>query len=350
MSMQLNMPQGVTPVSHDLYDLHMTVIAICAVIALIVYGFLAYIIVKHRRSRRTVSATFDENRKLEVTWTVVPFLVLVAMAVPATQVLRDMSDYDAADLTIKITGHQWKWQYEYLDHGIGFFSHLSTPLAQIEGKAPKGRWYLLEVDKPLVLPVKKKVRFLVTSNDVVHSWWVPELGVKRDAIPGFVYEAWARIEKPGTYRGQCAELCGINHGFMPVVVEAVSESEFDAWLKRTALESRQPAIPEGKWTMATVFERGRELYGRYCSACHKIDGSGLPPTYPSLVTSSIAVGSPVERHIELLLRGVPGSAMQGFAPQLDDEELAAIITYERNAWGHDTGDLVTPAEVQALRR
>ena len=347
--MQLNMPQGVTPISHDLYDLHMTVIAICAVIALIVYGFLAYIIVRHRRSRRTVSASFDENRKLEVTWTVVPFLVLVAMAVPATQVLRNMDDFDAADLTIKITGHQWKWQYQYLDHGIGFFSHLSTPLAQIEGKAPKGSWYLLEVDKPLVLPVKKKVRFLVTSNDVVHSWWVPALGVKRDAIPGFVYEAWARIEKPGTYRGQCAELCGVNHGFMPIVVEAVSESEFDAWLKRVALESRRPAIAPGAWTMAIALERGQELYGRYCSACHKIDGSGLPPTFPSLVTSSIAVGSPVERHIELLLRGVPGSAMQGFAPQLDDEQLAAIITYERNAWGHDTGDLVTPEQVQALR-
>jgi cytochrome c oxidase subunit 2 len=348
--MQLNMPRGVTPISHDLYDLNTTIIAVCAVIALIVYGVLAYIIIQHRRSKRAVPATFDGFRKLEITWTIVPFLILVGMAVPATQVLRDMDDFAAADLTIKITGHQWKWQYQYLEHGIGYFSHLSTPFDQIDGEAKKDRWYLLEVDKPLVLPTNKKVRFLVTSNDVIHSWWVPDLGVKRDAIPGFIHEAWARIEKPGTYRGQCAELCGVNHGFMPIVVEAVSDEDFDGWVKTTLAATKSMASSDVDWTMDSALQRGQNLYGRYCSACHKRDGTGLPPTFPSLATSSVAVGDPIERHIDLVLEGVPGSAMQGFAPQLDDEELAAIITYERNAWGHNTGDLVTPAQIQAQRR
>jgi cytochrome c oxidase subunit 2 len=349
MSVQLNMPQGVTPISHDLYDLHMTVIAICAAIALVVYGVLAYTIIQHRRSKRRVSATFEENKKLEIAWTVVPFLILVGMAVPATQVLKNMDDFDSADLTVKITAHQWKWQYEYLEQGIGYFSHLSTPIDQIEGKAPKQRWYLLEVDKPLVVPINKKVRFLVTSNDVIHSWWVSELGVKRDAIPGFIHEAWTRIEKVGTYRGQCAELCGVNHGFMPIVVEAVREADFDNWVKTTVIESAKIAPRDKDWTMAVALQRGQDLYGRYCAACHKRDGTGLPPTFPSLVSSSVTVGNSIERHIDLVLQGVPGSAMQGFAPQLDDEELAAILTYERNAWGHDTGDLVTPAQVQAQR-
>jgi cytochrome c oxidase subunit II len=353
MSMQLNMPQGVTPISHDLYDLNTTVIVICAVIAAIVYGVLAYTIIRHRRSRHAVPATFDGFRKLEITWTIVPFLVLVGMAVPATQVLKDMDDFDPADLTIKITGHQWKWQYQYLEQNIGFFSHLSTPLDQIDGNAKKDRWYLLEVDKPLVLPVNKKVRFLVTSNDVIHSWWVSELGVKRDAIPGFIHEAWARIEKAGTYRGQCAELCGVNHGFMPIVVEAVSDTDFSAWVKTTRATlaaQRNAASSDADWSMGKALQRGQNLYERYCSACHKRDGTGLPPTFPSLVTSSVVVGTPMERHIDVVLQGVAGSAMQAFAPQLDDEELAAIITYERNAWGHATGDLITPAQIQAQRR
>ncbi len=350
MSLQLNMPQGVTPISQDIYDLHMTVIAICGVIALIVYGVLAYIIIQHRRSKRTVSADFEENRKLEITWTIVPLLVLVGMAVPATRVLRDMDDFDAADLTVKITAHQWKWQYEYLEHGIGYYSHLSTPMEQIEGDATKERWYLLEVDKPLVLPTHKKVRFLVTSNDVIHSWWVSELCVKRDAIPGVIHEAWARIQKPGTYRGQCAELCGVNHGFMPIVVEAVGDREFDAWVKTTRSDQAKVRVSDEGWTMEIALGRGQDLYDRYCAACHKRDGTGLPPTFPSLAASSVAVGGSVERHIDLVLQGVANSAMQGFAPQLDDEELAAIITYERNAWGHDTGDLVTPTRVQAQRR
>ncbi|TFH43954.1 MAG: c-type cytochrome, partial [Lysobacterales bacterium] len=208
----------------------------------------------------------------------------------------------------------------------------------------------LEVDKPLVLPIRKKVRFLVTSNDVIHSWWVSELGVKRDAIPGFMHEAWARIEKAGTYRGQCAELCGVNHGFMPIVVEAVSDADFDKWVKTTLVESAKSAIRDDDWTMKIALQRGQDLYGRYCAACHKRDGTGLPPTFPSLASSSVTVGASVARHIDLVLQGVPNSAMQAFTPQLDDEELAAIVTYERNAWGHNTGDLITPAQVQAQRR
>lgn len=347
--MQLNLPPGVTPISQDLYGLHMTIIAICAVIALIVYGVLAFTIVRYRRSKHAVAASFEENRKIEISWTVVPFLVLVAMAVPATRVLTDMDDYAAADLTIKVTGQQWTWRYEYLEHGLDFFSNLSTPADQIDGAAPKGRWYLREVDKPLVVPVGRKVRFLVTSDDVIHSWWVPELGVKRDAIPGFIHESWARIEKPGTYRGQCAELCGVNHGFMPIVVNAVDEAEFEHWLETSLAEQRNVTESAGDWTLETAVQRGKDLYGRHCAACHRRDGTGLPPTFPSLVTSSVVVGQSVGRHIDLVLQGVAGSAMQAFAPRLDDEELAAIITYERNAWGHDTGDLVTPAQIRARR-
>jgi len=347
--MQLNLSPGVTPISQDVYGLHMTIIAICAVIALIVYGVLGFTIVRYRRSKHAVAASFVENRRLEISWTVVPFLILVAMAVPATRVLTDMDDFAAADLTIKITGQQWKWRYEYLDHGIDFFSTLSTPIDQIEGDSPKDQWYLLEVDRPLVVPVGRKVRFLVTSNDVIHSWWVPELGVKRDAIPGFIHESWARIDTPGTYRGQCAELCGVNHGFMPIVVNALDESGFEGWLEARLTERREVVASVGDWSMETAMRRGADLYGRNCAACHKRDGAGLAPTFPSLVTSSVVVGQSVERHVDLVLQGVPGSAMQGFAPQLDDEELAAIVTYERNAWGHKTGDLVTPSQIRARR-
>ncbi|RLA04142.1 MAG: cytochrome c oxidase subunit II [Gammaproteobacteria bacterium] len=347
---QLNLSPGVTPISHDVYDLHMAVIAICTGIAVVVYGMLAFIIIRYRRSKGAVAAHFSDNNKVEIVWTVVPFLLLCAIAVPATRVLFDMDDYDAADVTIKITGHQWYWQYQYLDQGVEFYSNLSTPPAQFAGSAARGEWYLLEVDRPLVLPVGKKVRFLVTSNDVIHSWWVPQLGVKRDAIPGFVHEAWTRIEKPGTYRGQCAELCGVHHAYMPIVVEAVSESQFADWIHDTAVQARATRNTPSDWTMEHTLQRGSALYAAHCAACHKENGRGRPPLFPALQGSSIVVGTEVSRHIKLVLYGVPGTAMQAFAPQLDDEELAAIITWERNAWGNNTGDLVTPADVQALRR
>ncbi len=284
------------------------------------------------------------------------------MAIPATKVLIDMKDSGKADLTIKVTGYQWKWKYDYLNEGISFFSNLSTPLDQINNKVPKDKWYLLEVDKPLVLPTHRKVRFLITSNDVIHSFWVPALGFKKDAVPGFIHDNWARIEKPGIYRGQCAELCGANHGFMPIVVKAVSPEYFDKWVLAQTAKQLKAAVAAKKaaaktWTKKELMAQGKKDYEKLCVACHKADGIGMPPVFPALKGSKITVG-PVEGHIKRVLDGVPGSAMQAFGAQLSDLEVAAIVTYERNVWGNDkkkkwgkqAGGIVQPAAVAKLRK
>ena len=352
---QLNMYRGVTPISRDIYYLHMVVLAVCAIIGVVVFGVMIYSLIHHRKSKGYKAAKFHDNPRLEIIWSLIPFLILIGLAIPATKVLMRMDDTDQSDVTIKIVGHQWRWQYQYLDQGISFFSNLSTPYDQIQNKQKKGQWYLLEVDKPLVLPIHQKIRFLVTSNDVIHSWWVPELGIKRDAIPGFMYEAWARIEKPGIYRGQCAELCGINHGFMPIVVEAVNEEEFVQWVaKQTKAEDQYAKIdinPGAQKTMTRIelMSLGKQKYELICVACHKADGKGLPPMYPPLKGSSVAVGNPISRHIDLILNGLPGSAMQPYKDQLSDEDVAAIVTYERNSWGNNTNDEIQPRDVATLR-
>lgn len=343
---QLNMYRGVTPISHDIYQLHMIAIYVCAAIGVIVFGVMIYSLIFHRKARGHVPATFHDNKRLEIVWTAIPFFILVALAIPATRVLVHMEDTADSEVTIKIVGSQWKWQYQYLDQGISYFSNLSTPYKQMHNQEKKGEWYLLEVDKPLVVPVNKKIRFLVTSSDVVHSWWVPELGVKRDAIPGFMHEAWARIEKPGIYRGQCAELCGINHGFMPIVVKAVDDYSFKQWV---AQQTTASTVVTKKTAREVLMKEGKVKYEQMCSACHRSDGTGLPPMYPALRASSIAVGKPIDRHINLLLHGVPGSAMQAYKDVLTDAEIAAIVTYERNAWGNNTNDVVQPEDVQKLR-
>lgn len=352
---QLNMHKGVTPLSQDMYDLHMIAIVICAIIGLVVFGVMVYSLIHHRKSKGYKPASFHDNTRLEIVWTIIPFLILIGLAIPATKVLIRMEDSAEADVTVKIVGHQWKWQYQYLDEGINFFSNLSTPFAEIENKATKNQWYLLQVDKPLVLPVNQKIRFLVTSNDVVHSWWVPELGVKRDAIPGFMHEAWARIKEPGVYRGQCAELCGINHAYMPIVVQAVSEADYQKWVndqvkvqdEYIAAETKPEEQP--KMTRAELMKLGKERYDIICSACHKVDGKGIPPMFPPLKGSSVAVGHPISRHIDIILDGVPGTAMQAFRDQLSDKEIAAIATYERNAWENNTDEEIQPAEVAERR-
>ncbi|MBA2649767.1 MAG: cytochrome c oxidase subunit II [Legionella sp.] len=353
---QLNMYRGVTSISKDIYYLHMVGLVVCAIIGLVVFSVMIYALIHHRKSRGHRPATFHENSRLEIIWSIIPFLILVGLAVPATKVLMRMDDTEKSDITIKIVGYQWRWQYQYLDQGISYFSNLSTPYAEIKNNKPKNKWYLLEVDKPLVLPVHKKIRFLVTSNDVIHSWWVPELGIKRDAIPGFMYEAWAKIDKIGIYRGQCAELCGINHGFMPIVVNAVSKEKFDQWVAQQtktedmyAKNSIQPGAQK-TMTRTELMELGKQKYEQVCTACHNADGTGIPPMYPGLKNSSIAVGKPISRHIDLILNGIPGSSMQPYKEQLTDEEIAAITTYERNAWGNSTDDIVQPGEVAALRQ
>ena len=346
----LNMPKGVTPISHMVYNLHMTVFFICCVIGVVVFSIMIYSIVMHRKSLGHQAAHFHENILLEIVWTVIPFLILIAMAYPATKVLIKMNDFSDSDMTVKIVGYQWKWQYEYLDEGIQFFSNLATAWDEINNLKPKQKWYLLDVDHPLVLPIKKRIRFLMTANDVIHSWWVPALGFKRDAVPGFINEAWAYIEKPGIYRGQCAELCGVNHAYMPIVVKAMPQAEYDAWVKsqrEAALAAEEAA--SSAWTKAKLMNFGKAAYNKYCAACHKVDGSGQPPIFPAMKGSSIAVGKPISRHIDIILNGRPGTAMQAFAGQLNDSEIAAIATYERNAWGNNTTDLVQPSQVKAQR-
>ncbi len=353
---QLNMYKGVTPLSKDIYHLHMVCIVVCAIIGVVVFGVMFYSLIHHRKSKGVTPASFHDNLRLEIVWSIIPFLILVGLAIPATRVLIRMDDTNEAALTIKVVGYQWRWQYQYLDQGISYFSNLSTPYAQIQNEEKKGEWYLLEVDKPLVLPVNKKIRFLVTSNDVIHSWWVPELGIKRDAIPGFMYEAWAVIEKPGVYRGQCAELCGINHGFMPIVVEAVSDAQFQQWvskqktLEHTADQAQNEVVEQKKLPHDELMKIGKEKYDLMCVACHQADGTGLPPLYPALKRSSVAVGHPISRHIDIILNGIPGSPMQPYKDVLTDEEIAAIATYERNAWENNTDDTIQPAEVARLRQ
>lgn len=355
-SWQLNMYEGVTPISKDVYYLHMVCMAVCAIIGIVVFGVMIYSIIHHRKSKGYKAASFHDNPRLEIVWSIIPFLILVGLAIPATRVLIRMDDTRQSELTVKIVGYQWRWQYEYLDQGISFFSTLSTPFAQIENKQKKSEWYLLEVDKPMVLPVNRKIRFLVTSNDVVHSWWVPELGIKRDAIPGFMYEAWATIEKPGTYRGQCAELCGVNHGFMPIVVEAVNQEEFDKWVaaqtKSQDQYTQEEAVAPTQKTMTRdeLLAFGKQKYEQFCSPCHRPDGRGIPPMYPALRGSSVATGNPISRHLDIILNGIPGSAMQPYKDQLTDEEIASIATYERNAWENNTNDVVQAAEVAAQRQ
>lgn len=352
---KFNMTTGVTPISHEIYMLHMLIFYVCVVIGVIVFSVMIYSLIEHRKSKGEAPADFHSSLSIEILWAVIPFIILVLMAVPATKVLIEMDNTSHPDINIKITGYQWKWQYEYLDYGIKFFSNLSTTPEQRAGQAPKDKWYLLEVDHPLVVPINKKIRFLVTANDVIHSWWVPALGIKRDAIPGFIYEAWATIDTPGIYRGQCAELCGVNHGFMPIVVEAKTQADFDKWVAANA-PSNQPAAPAGPMTQDALMSEGQQLYNTTCSVCHKPDGSGMPPAFPALRGGKIAVG-PVAGHIDIVLHGKQGTAMQAFGPQLTDEQIASIITYERNSWGNNdkgkygnaAGGVVQPADIAKTR-
>lgn len=345
---QLNMTPGVTPISHAVYNLHMISFWICVGIGIVVFGVMFYSLFMHRKSRGAKAAHFHEHTTIEIIWGVIPLIILIIIAIPATKVLILMDDNSDADINIKVTGYQWKWKYKYLDDGIEFFSNLSTPQDQIKGKAPKDQHYLLEVDNPLVIPINKKVRFLVTANDVIHSWWVPAFGFKRDAIPGFIHESWAIVEKPGIYRGQCAELCGVGHGFMPIVVEAKTEEDYQKWIGEHKAKLAQAAQAEEKtWTKEELMETGEKSYLTYCSVCHQPNGEGMG-AFPALKGSKIALG-PIEKHEDIVLHGKAGTAMQAFGDQLSDSDIAAIITYERNAWGNNTGDLVQPADIKAAK-
>lgn len=345
----LNLTPGVSPLSHDVYELHMTIFWICVVIGIVVFGAMFYSIIYHRKSKGAKPANFHSHLWLEIGWTIVPALILVLMAIPATKVLLNMNNYDKEEFTIKITGYQWKWHYEYLEDGLSFFSNLSTPFEQLQNKAPKGEFYLREVDHPIVVPVHKKIRFLITSNDVNHAWWVADLGVKRDAIAGFINEAWTIIDKPGTYRGQCAELCGINHAFMPIVVVATSEQGYKDWVaKQKGQATTGEAEVNKNWTMQELMQHGEEVYKHICATCHQLTGVGLPPTFPALKGSKIATG-PIADHLNIVFNGKTGTAMQAFKSQLSDLEIASVITYERNSFGNNTNTLLQPIQVKTLR-
>lgn len=349
---RLNLQPPATSIASDILELHNLIMIICAVIFVIVFAFMFYSIIVHRKSRGYKAATFHDNVKLEVLWTVVPFLILVGMAIPSTATLINMSDVSHSDLTVKVTGFQWKWKYDFPAQGISYFSVLATPEAQINNEAPKDKHYLLEVDKPLMLPVGKKVRLVITSNDVIHSWWVPQFGIKKDAIPGYINEVWLNVDKPGIYRGQCAELCGVGHGFMPIVVDAVSQEDFDKWAAAEKQKSSAEAAGATKvWTKDELLAKGKQVYAQ-CAACHQPTGKGMPGVFPALAGSKV-VNGPLDEHIKTVLHGRHtgkfAAAMPAFGPQLSDVDIAAVITYERNSFGNHTGDVVQPAQVKAAR-
>jgi cytochrome c oxidase subunit II len=373
----VNIPPPATSVAHQIFDLHWGIIWVCIGIFVVVFGAMFWSLLHHRKSAGAKAAHFHENTTVEIIWTIVPFVILVGMAYPATKTVLDMKDAGNPDMSVKITAYQWKWEYDYLQDGVRFYSSLSTPRDQIEeysGKgAAKGADYLLEVDRPLVVPVGKKVRLLVTASDVIHGWYVPTLGVNQYGIPGFVKDAWIRVDKPGVYRGQCSQICGKEHGYMPIVVVAKAPAEYDAWFAEQKTRVAAAAAPKTdvpvadvpakvaaaapaptaadanrKLTIDELKAKGGEVFAANCVACHQATGKGLPPAFPPLDGSKLVTG-PKAAQIALVLGGKAGTAMASFS-RLSDAELAAVITYTRNSWGNKTGEAIQPAEIKAARK
>ena len=353
----LNLTEGVTTTSKTVYDLHMLIFWICVIACVATFAVLIYSIFTHRKSKGAVPATFHESTTVEIIWTTVPFLVLVGMAVPATKALLALEDTRDADMSIVVTGLQWKWKYEYLDgpaEGISFISNLDAKSNEIRqmnsGLDPADHeHYLLDVDNRLVVPINKKIRFLITADDVIHSWWIPALGWKQDAVPGFVNDGWTELTEPGVYRGKCAELCGKDHGFMPIVLEAKTEEDYNQWVAdQKAGVAAAAAAATQTWTLDDLMAKGEQVYNTNCAACHQVNGQGIPGVFKAIAGSPVATGDKA-KHIDIGMNGVPGSAMQAFAGQLNDVDMAAVLTYQRNAFGNNTGDMVQPSEISALR-
>jgi len=349
---EISLQNPVTATARHVYELHSLLLWVIVVIFIGVFAVVTWSIIFHRKSRGHEAADFHDNTTVEIVWTIVPTLILIAIAFPATSTLVQMRDTSQPELTIKATGYQWKWGYEYVTGdaaGVKYMSVLSTPREQIENKSPKGENYLLEVDHPLVVPVGKKVRMLLTASDVIHTWSVPAFAVKADAVPGFLRDTWFRAEKEGTYRGQCSELCGKDHGFMPVVVEVVSAEKYADWVADRKKEMAAAAEDPAKvWKLDEQVARGEKVYAATCAACHQPSGKGLPPVFPALDGSKIVKG-PKAAHLDIVLKGKPGTAMAAFGAQLSDTDIAAVVAYERNAWTNKLGEVIQPAEVKALR-
>ena len=368
---QFNLQTAATPIATEIYDLHNLILLVCLIIFVIVFGVMFYSLYKHRKSVGHKASQFSHNTKLEIVWTIIPFFILVGMAFPTTQTILRMKNVEGTDMSIKVTGRQWYWEYEYMDAGINYVSNLATPRDQIDNKAEKTAHYLLEVDQPMVVPTGKKVRLLLTASDVIHAWWIPAFGVKQDAIPGFINEAWFQVDKPGIYRGQCAELCGVGHGFMPIVVEAMPQEQYDAWLQSQKEKLAATAEAATKdYTLDELKIRGEAVFNSRCAACHQANGQGIPGVFPPLVEGAtfanqdtlkrlaergfakdgkIVVG-PKDKHLDIVMHGIPGTAMQALGEQMTDLEVAAVITYERNNWGNKAGDVLQPSEVAAVRK
>ncbi|MFY9327800.1 MAG: cytochrome c oxidase subunit II [Georgfuchsia sp.] len=355
--MAVNLPPPATGIAREIYSLHTLVLWICVGIFVVVFLPMFYALWRHRRSRGHAAASFSDNTKLEVVWTIIPVLILIGMAWPATQLILAMKNVGNSDLTIKVTGHQWNWDYEYLDDGLRLVSNMSTPRKEIDDGTPQSEHYLLEVDHPLVIPINQKIRLVLTATDVIHSWWVPALGVKQDAIPGFIKETWFSVDEPGIYRGQCAELCGVGHGFMPIVVEAMPPEQFDAWKTKqlaNVSETRNAtqAVAGKVYSLDELKARGEKVYNTNCAACHQPTGLGIPGTFPALDGSSI-VNGPVSAHLDRVFNGKPNTTMPAFGKlkMLSDLDIAAVVTYERNSWHNHVaapGNMVQPADVAAL--
>jgi len=352
---QLNLTWGVSSIAQEIAWLHWMMLIICTIIFVLVFGVMTYSIIMHRKSRGYVPSKKHENLALELTWTIIPFIIVISMALPATKTVVAMKDTSNPDLTIKATGYQWKWGYDYLDGpaaGVGFLSNLATPPEEMAGAAPKSVDYMLRVDNPLVVPVNEKVRVVLTAADVIHSWMVPEFGVKQDAIPGFLRDAWFRAEKVGTYYGQCAELCGKNHAYMPITVKVVSKEDYNKWATdQKAKLAGATDDPAKKWAKDDLMARGEKVFAANCVACHQANGKGIPGTFPALDASQ-AVLAARKGQIETVLNGHPGTAMAAFRDRLSDVEVAAVITYTRNAWsnaGKGADPVVQPSDVIALR-
>jgi cytochrome c oxidase subunit 2 len=354
----VNMRPGVTEISQSVYDLHMEILWICVAIGVVVFGLMLYSMWAHRKSKGYKAADFHESTKLEIAWTVVPFLIVIWMGVMATGTLVKMYDTSASDLTVKVTGSQWKWHYEYLNYGdktdigVGFYSVLSTPREQYDQREkiygrPLNQDYLLEVDNPLVIPKDKKVRFLLTADDVIHAWWVPDFGIKKDAIPGFINELWANVPVTGVFSGACTELCGKDHGYMPIVVKVVEQADFDTWL-----EEKQAAAAAGPDASAFVsmdeaLSAGKDIHNGRCAACHGVNGEG---GIGAKITGGVVSIGPVKDHLKMVINGSPKNPMMAaYGNQLTAKEIAAVVTYQRNALGNNSGELVQPADVDSAK-
>src|SRR3954453_21895367 len=338
--------------ARDIDHLHQYVMWLIIVIFVGVFGFMFYACFAHRKSKGHAAEQFHENTAVEILWTVIPAIILVIIAWPVTKVVIAQKDTSSPDLTIKVTGYQWKGGYDYVrgeGEGISFVSMLATPREQIEGRQPKGENYLLEGDNELVVPIGKKIRVITTAADVIHSWWVPAFGAKQDAIPGFLPDLWFKPEVLGTFRSQCVELCGKEHGFMPIVVRVVSQEDYSKWVGEKKKELLAAADdPSKTYSLDELKARGEKVYAANCVGCHQANGKGTPPAFPPLDGSKVATGAK-EGHMDIVLNGKPGTAMAAFGKQLNDTDIAAVITYERNSWSNKAG-LVQPAEVKARRK